>query len=210
VSEILKRGADPAPAGPGKVVPRELITASAQAARIVEEARQEAERILSGAAAAREQAVAEGFRQGFEKGAAEWLAAVRGARERIAELAHQARPEIARLALRVAEKVLRQRIEAQPDAILPMVDEALAVFLAQNPARVTLRVHPADAPTLAARERRWRERHPAIASLAVVPDESVARGGCRIETESGTVDATLATQLGVIERHLLGEGASET
>jgi flagellar biosynthesis/type III secretory pathway protein FliH len=62
---------------------------------------------------------------------------------------------------------------------------------------------------LAAREQRWLERNPAIAELAVVPDEAVSRGGCRIETESGTVDATLGTQLEVIERHLLGEGSRE-
>ena len=43
----------------------------------------------------------------------------------------------------------------------------------------------------------------------VVPDETIGRGGCRLESESGTVDATFATQLDVIERHLLGEGSRE-
>ena len=209
MSEILKKAAPAAGAVSGKVVARELIGASAQAAQVVAEARQEAERILAGAAAAREQAVAEGFQRGFEQGALQWLEAQRGAHERKARLVHEARPEVVRLALRVAEKILRQRIKAQPDAILPMVDEALSVFLAQSPSRVVLRVHPDDVAALASREQHWRERHPASVSFTVVPDEGVGRGGCRIETESGSVDATLETQLAVIERHLLGEGSRE-
>jgi flagellar biosynthesis/type III secretory pathway protein FliH len=211
VSEILRKTQAPPGAGASaaKVLPRELIQASAQAERMIEAARQEAELILVGAAQARQQAVDEGFQQGFDHGASQWAEALRRARERTAELAREARPEVVRLALRVAEKILRQRIELSPEAMLPMVDEALRVFLSESHARVVLRVHPDDAPALQAREQRWRERHPAIASLAVVPDEAVGRGGCRIETESGTVDATLETQLDVIERHLLGEGSRE-
>jgi flagellar biosynthesis/type III secretory pathway protein FliH len=127
----------------------------------------------------------------------------------VAEAARKAQPEIVRLALRVAEKILRQRIEAHPDAIVPMVDEALRAFLAQNQTRVVLRVHPADEKVLAAHRQRWLERNPTIGGIVVVPDEAVGRGGCRLESESGTVDATFETQLDVIERHLLGEGSRE-
>jgi flagellar biosynthesis/type III secretory pathway protein FliH len=90
-----------------------------------------------------------------------------------------------------------------------MVDEALRVFLTQNHSRVILRVHPADENVLAARRQRWLERNPAIGDLAIVADDTVGRGGCRLETEAGTVDATLETQLEVIERHLLGEGSRQ-
>jgi flagellar biosynthesis/type III secretory pathway protein FliH len=109
----------------------------------------------------------------------------------------------------VAEKILRQQIEADPASIVPMVDDALRVFLAQNHARMILRVHPKDESVLAARRQRWLERNPAIGDLAIVADDAVGRGGCRLETEAGTVDATLETQLEVIERHLLGDGSRE-
>ena len=209
MTEIVKKAGDATPNPSGKVVSREVMAASAEAARIVEAARRQAEEIVAAAGRAREEAVASGFRQGFEQGAGQWVEALRAARARVAEAARKAQPEIVRLALRVAEKILRQRIETHPDAIVPMVDEALRVFLAQNHSRVVLRVHPDDAGVLAARQQRWLERNPAIGSLAVVPDEGIGRGGCRIETESGTVDATLETQLEVIERHLLGEGGRE-
>jgi flagellar biosynthesis/type III secretory pathway protein FliH len=209
MSEILKKAGAAAPVASGKIVAREVISASAEAARVLEAVRQEAREILAAAAQARQEAVESGFREGFEQGATQWVEALRIARERVAEAAQHAGPEIVRLALRVAEKILRQRIEADPDSIVPMVDEALRVFLAQNHSRMILRVNPADESLLGAHRQRWLERNPAIGDLAIVPDEAVGRGGCRLETEAGTVDATLETQLEVIQRHLLGEGSRE-
>jgi flagellar biosynthesis/type III secretory pathway protein FliH len=209
MTEILKKAGETAPVAGGKIVVREVMTASGEAARVLAAARREAQEILAGAVQARQEAVESGLRQGFEQGAEQWAEALRLARERVAEAAQHARPEIVRLALRVAEKILRQRIETHPDSIVPMVDEALKVFLAQNHSRVILRVHPADESVLVARRQRWLERNPAIGDLAIVPDDAVGRGGCRLETEAGTVDATLETQLEVIERHLLGEGSRQ-
>ncbi len=209
MTEIVKKAGEAAPGPSGKIVSREVMAASADAARIVEAARRQAEEIVAAAEREREEAVAAGRRQGFEEGAAQWADALRAARVRVAEAARKAQPEIVRLALRVAEKILRQKIEAQPEAIVPMVDEALRAFLAQNQSRVVLRVHPADERVLAAHRQRWLERNPTIGGIVVVPDEAVGRGGCRLESESGTVDATFETQLDVIERHLLGEGRRE-
>jgi type III secretion system HrpE/YscL family protein len=209
MTEILKKGGDPTALSSSKIVSREVLSASAEAARLVEAARREAAEIVAGAERAREEARQSGFREGFEQGAGQWAEALRAARARVAEAARKAQPEIVRLALRVAEKILRQRIEARPDAIVPMVDEALRAFLAQNQTRVVLRVHPDDEKALGAHRQRWLDRNPTIGALVLVPDEAIGRGGCRLESESGTVDATLETQLEVIERHLLGEGSRE-
>ena len=209
MTEIVKKVGEGAPGPSGKIVSREVLAASAEAARIVEAARRQAQEIKAAAERERDEAVASGLRKGYEEGAAQWADALRTARLRVAEAARRAQPEIVRLALRVAEKILRQKIDAQPDAIVPMVDEALRAFLAQNQARVVLRVHPADERVLAAHRQRWLERNPTIGGIVVVPDEAVRRGGCRLESESGTVDATFGTQLEVIERHLLGEGSRE-
>jgi type III secretion system HrpE/YscL family protein len=209
MTEIVKKGGEATSPSSGKIVSREVLSASAEAARIVEAARREAAEIVAAAERTREEARRSGFREGFEQGAGQWAEALRAARAHVAEAAGRAQPEIVRLALRVAEKILRQRIEAHPDAIVPMVDEALRAFLAQNQTRVVLRVHPDDEKALGAHRQRWLERNPTIGALVLVPDEAIGRGGCRLESESGTVDATLETQLEVIERHLLGEGSRE-
>jgi flagellar biosynthesis/type III secretory pathway protein FliH len=39
--------------------------------------------------------------------------------------------------------------------------------------------------------------------IEVLPSEEIARGGCRLETESGVIDATVPTQIDEIRRQLL-------
>jgi flagellar assembly protein FliH len=205
VSEIVKKTALLTPPA-AKVVPREVIAASAEAMQILERAEEEAARIRASAEAVREEARRLGHAQGYEQGAAEWAQAVRTARQSVAAAVEAAKPQIVRMAVRIAEKVLRRKLEADPDSLLPMVDEALRSLSAQNPARVVLRTHPDDKEALETRRQHWLDRNPGLASLQVVADDTFPRGGCRIESDFGMVDARLDTQLAVIERHLLGEG----
>jgi flagellar assembly protein FliH len=146
-----------------------------------------------------------GYRDGYARGAAQWAEAVKSAQASLKAALEGAKPQVVRMALRVAEKVLRRKLETTPDAMLPMVDEALRSLQGQQQTRIVLRIHPADQPVLETRRQHWLERHPGIGSLQIVVDESMSRGGCRIESEFGMVDATVETQIAVIERHLLGE-----
>ena len=203
MTEILKKGA-PAPAP--KVVRREEIAASAEAARILDDAHAEARKILDAAIEAHAESVRQGFEEGYARGAGEWAAAIETARRSVGRAIEQSRHQVARLALRVAEKILRQKVESSPEALVPMVDEALRSLQAQPQSRVVLRAHPDDQPALEARKGRWLARFPGLDSLSVVADDEMPRGGCRIESDFGMVDATIETQLRVIERHLLGEG----
>jgi flagellar biosynthesis/type III secretory pathway protein FliH len=201
VTEIVKKSSEgQAP----KVVTREVMAASAEAMRILEGAQAEAAEVRASVQQAIEDARQAGYAEGYEKGAAEWAEAIRVARASVVAAIEAAKPEIVRMALRVAEKVLRRRLEADPEAVVPMVDEALRSLSAQQQTRVVLRAHPADLAVLERRRQRWLERNPGLSSLQVVADETLSRGGCRIESEFGMVDATIDTQLQVIERHLLG------
>ena len=42
-------------------------------------------------------------------------------------------------------------------------------------------------------------------TIEVVATEEVSRGGCRLETEMGTVDATIPVQIQEVRRQLLDE-----
>jgi flagellar assembly protein FliH len=203
VTEIVKKGKE-APASTPKVVPREEIAASAEARRILEEAETQARSILDAARDAYADSVRKGLEEGYARGAEQWAAAVEAARESVRLAIERSQQQVARLALRVAEKILRQKLETSPEALVPVVDEALRSLQAQPQSRVVLRVHPDDQPVLEPRKARWLARFPGLESLKVVADEELPRGSCRIESDFGTVDATIETQLAVIERHLLG------
>lgn len=193
----------------GKIIDREVIVASDEAKRIIDEARRAAAEIVASSESAREAARKEGHAEGYENGMAEWIGECRKVREALRELVDGSKPELIRLALRVAEKILRQKIEASPESIVPMIEDALKSVRAQQQSRIIMRVHPDDIATLESRKQRWIEKYPSISSLEVRPEETLSRGGCRLETDFGMVDATLETQLRVIERHLLGDRASK-
>ena len=203
MTEIVKKSGEPAKS---KVVPREVIAASAEATRLLETAQAEAAQVRASAEKARSDAMEAGYREGYARGAAQWAEAVKSAQASLQAALERAKPQVVRMALRVAEKVLRRKLETTPEAMLPMVDEALRSLQGQQQTRIVLRIHPADQPVLESRRQHWLDRHPGIGSLQIVVDESMSRGGCRIESEFGMVDATVETQIEVIERHLLGEG----
>lgn len=204
MSKILRRDPDAGATlpGGGKVIDREAVAALGESQRILETARSEAAAILAGAEAAHAEAVERGLAEGREQGLAEWLQKTEELRAAAAATIDQSRPQIVRLALRVAEKILRQRLADDPQAIVPMIDEALRAVRSQK--RVLLYVHPDDVALLEEQRAAWLKKNPTIGTIDLVADDGLDRGGCRIETEFGRIDTTIANQLRVLERHLLG------
>jgi flagellar biosynthesis/type III secretory pathway protein FliH len=206
--KIIKGTGLPAPAprpaaDSGKVIAQEVLLAHDEARRIVEQAQARARAIVEEAqqeAAAVQRAAHEG---GWASGLAEWqeriVAVGEGARAAVAD----ARPQLVQLALRVAEKILRRRLEEQPEAVVPMVEEALEAARGYRGGHLVVRVNPLDVPALEGFRRRLLDRDQRWQSLEVVAEEGMARGGCRIDTDFGTIDASVETQIAAIEQLLL-------
>ena len=206
--KIIKGAALPTPAPrpmaePGKVIEQEVLLAHDEARRIVEQAQARARAIVEEAqqeASAVERAARE---QGWANGLADWQERIVEVGEQGRKAVEEARPQLVQLALRVAEKVLRRRLELQPDAIVPMIEEALEAARGYRGGHLVLRVHPLDVPALEGFRKRLLDRDPRWQSLELVAEEGMARGGCRIDTDFGTIDASVETQLAAIENLLL-------
>ncbi len=113
--------------------------------------------------------------------------------------------EIVRLALAVAEKVVRREIAADPAFVAGLVRRCLARIVRRS--EVRLRVHPADhAKVLAEREAILRESGVGH-ELTVVADPRVGRGGCVVETPDYVVDGTIESQLARAGEAIRGDGA---
>lgn len=93
---------------------------------------------------------------------------------------------IARSAVRLAERVLRGELHARPDHVVRLAEEAVETV--QLSARhLVVHVHPTDLPLVASgAQETLRAR-----GARLVADASIARGGCLIESDLGTVDATI-------------------
>jgi flagellar assembly protein FliH len=190
----------------------------AQAEALVEDAARNAEQLLADAhsraralvedAAARADTIAQEARKGghdagFQAGrdAADremndMLVTMRGllemGRAERHKLIENAEPELVRLALGIAERVLHQQIALDRGVVIEMAKTAIARLIERD--TVTVRVNPADLE----RMREHRDELIAIGdirNLRVVEDQRVDRGGVVVDTEAGTIDARIATQL---------------
>lgn len=163
-------------------------------------ARREAERQREQVHAARQAGYQEGYRDG--------LAALEGFKQhyaaqvtgQVAAIAHSygARLDdlekhlaerITGVVLELARQAVRTELALQPRHIVAVAAEALGVLL-MSARHVTLRLHPDDqalvaegcAEALAARHAR------------LVADPAIERGGCRVESDIGVVDAQVSTR----------------
>ena len=94
--------------------------------------------------------------------------------------------EIIDVSIDLAKAITYRSIEKQPDIIFDVVEKALEqVPILQLPAKILL--NPLDAALIEANQGRslseggWR----------IVSDPSISRGGCKLETGSNDVDATV-------------------
>jgi flagellar assembly protein FliH len=173
-----------------------LADAHARARALVEDAAARADAIAQDA---RAKAHAEGFAAGRERAEREMddmLTTMREllemARAERRKLLEESEPEMVRLALGIAERVLHQQVALDRGVVIEMAKTAIARLIERD--SVTVRVNPADLE----RMREHREELVAVGdirNLRVVEDQRVGRGGVVVETEAGTIDARIGTQL---------------
>jgi flagellar assembly protein FliH len=97
------------------------------------------------------------------------------------------------LAIAIAEKILHRELEIQPEIAVELVRETLD--LAAGSSRLLLRMHPKDVTLLGPHADDVVRAASRCGEVEIAADPSIARGGCVIETQHGTIDARLETQL---------------
>lgn len=112
---------------------------------------------------------------------------------------NQSQQEAVRLGVAIAERLLRRTLEIQPEAILDLIRSALDWSIGTNPLRV--RLHPADAELIASAAQLCDANR----EIEFLPDDSLTRGDCLVETPNGQTDARLHVILQRISDELLAE-----
>ncbi len=192
-----------------------LAEASSAAEALVAQARQRALQLVddaqSGVSEIEANAKELGFNQGIADGRAaaqaemdEMLATMRGliemARVERHKIIQSAEPEIVRLSVAIAERVLNGHIAQQPETVLDMVRSAITRLV--NRETVTVRVNPADIEIMREHREHLMTMND-IDNMRLIEDQRVDRGGVLIETDAGTIDAKVSTQMREVRR-LLG------
>jgi flagellar assembly protein FliH len=96
---------------------------------------------------------------------------------------------LAGIALEIARQVVRSELYRDPALVVAVAQEALSTLL-MSARHITLRLHPEDQALVAAGCAELL----AARQVRLVVDMQIDRGGCRVESDVGLVDASVATR----------------
>jgi flagellar assembly protein FliH len=191
---------------------------------LLEDARRQAREIISGAdkqvETEMDAAHTEGYRMGISEGYDDGVdkvektleALLREGQEEVDQalsgvyaerdrLLGEMEPKVLRLALDVAEKIVGYELEQNDNAFVSLVTAALDTIRCES--RVTLRIN-AERHTGSFRSKaevRLKTEQGGV-EAELISDMAVSPNGCLIETGSGTVDASVETQIEQIAQNM--------
>ncbi|HMO26564.1 MAG TPA: FliH/SctL family protein [Tepidisphaeraceae bacterium] len=210
----------------------------AYARQLIERAQQQSDELLASAAADAEQLKAaahaqglaegrrlgqqQGIEQGRAKGRQEALDAMRdqliqlfnaftGATAEIEgyrqQLVADCQADLVRLALSIADRVARHRGRTDPTVLHANVVDAVRLAVRKSDLRIA--IHPSQHQLLESIIPQLQLQWPELKHVAIVDDDRLAPGGCRVQTVGGEIDADLQTQIECIAAELLPESQAE-
>lgn len=166
---------------------------------LVSRAREEANAIKEAAA-----------KEGYQEGLKEIKSDVEAVRDAIKsfysapqEVYDAIAPDILEISLDIAKKIIKREVSQDDSIILENIKDIMK-GLSKEESKITLNVNPNQAVSL-------KQELPEVAKslglevkLYVVPDESIAEGGCVVTTTNGVIDSTIDSQLAVISEVMKG------
>jgi flagellar assembly protein FliH len=195
-----------------------LADARIEAARLTECAAEigRAEGMAAGEAAGRAEGLAAGATQGREEAmnamteelnsiATGWNEALVGLMASRDAIREEARRDLLRLSLAIAERVLGRLPAHQPSFVADQVSGAIEMLAGSTSLRITL--NPEDVPAV-------EEHLPAVmatirgsedADVSIETDPEIVRGGCVVRAGDGEIDARLDVQMSKIVSGLFPE-----
>lgn len=189
----------------------EQAAAAAHADALIRAARDEAQVLIESArgeadtlrAQAREQGAAEAHTETAterERLAAELQAAYAELNAERERFMREAEPEMLKLSLAVAEKVIGREVSTHPEIVLDLIRRSLKRLKDKSELRV--RVNPDDLQAVREARADLLAAVDGIEKLELADDRRVGRGGCVIESPNGAIDARISTQLHELERSI--------
>lgn len=191
---------------PGRVIRKQSQEAFNEAKQIIEEARRQAEKIKVEAKAllgrVEDQCTAarnKGYAEGREQGLAEVTTMLTKAKQNHEALFQDLECQVVQLVYDISEKIIGRDLHEREAAILDLIRQALHAVMGQ---KIVILVHPADLQMVREHQANLMHVLDASRTIQIRADDKVKPKGCLIETEVGTIDAQLETQLQAIKKAL--------
>jgi flagellar assembly protein FliH len=104
------------------------------------------------------------------------------------------------VAVAIARRVVRRELAHAPEITVDLVREALELAGGHQP--IVVRMNPEDHTALGPRVELVIQQLRLVGQAQIVADPTIASGGCKVETDFGTIDGQVATQLARIAEEL--------
>ena len=115
------------------------------------------------------------------------------------QLDEQVERELVELVISMVRQLVRREIRMEPSHIIGIVRESLSI-LPVSSRHIRVQLHPEDAQLVRSvydmsdKEQGWK----------IIEDPVLARGGCRVITETSQIDATLESRLAAMITRIMG------
>ncbi len=185
---------------------KEIIQKANEDAKQIENEMKEKEtRLLNDA---RKRGYQDGWDEGYKKGVEEVNRLVERVQtildktiERRNQIFVEVEQQIIDLILLVAKKVVKVISESQKDIVLNNVNHALQKLKSKGD--ISIRVNLSDLDMTTKHKEEFIKNFENIGNLKILEDTTVDQGGCVIETDFGSIDARISSQLLEIEEKIL-------
>lgn len=110
-------------------------------------------------------------------------------------------PNILAIAMDIAKKIIKTEVQSDPQILLNTVMDVLRT-LSKNEPKITITVNPIQVQYVKDTLPDELKLMGMEAKLVVLPDENIMEGGCIVQTANGLVDASIESQLEIVQNAL--------
>jgi flagellar assembly protein FliH len=180
-----------------------------EAGRMIAAAREEAAAIRAKATEEGRQAAIEAAQATLRTRLDQQLTTILAALRQATESIHHSRQtwqqhweqHVVKLAGAIAARLCRRELTREPNISLAWIREVLE--MAAGNAQIVLRLNPDDHAGLSTQIQAVARELAGLGEVKVVADPSITAGGCRVDTEFGSLDQQIEQQLARIQEELL-------
>ena len=190
--------------------------AAAEAEKLLKEAKAEAEAILAEAKQSQENITNNAYKTGYEEGHEEGFKEGKAEAERLVDRLHlmiekimdkreqilsETEQQIVDLVLLMTRKVVKVISENQRNVVMSNIVHALRKVKGRGD--VLIHVNMAELALTTEHSKEFLSSVENVKNITIVEDSAVDKGGCIIETDFGSIDARISSQLSELEQKIL-------
>lgn len=190
----------------GRIIGRGVLEAGGVAESILDEAkddashiREEAREILDKVQEEMEAKKKEGYEKGYQEGLQQGMEMLHRVKELRQKLFTDNEKEMVKLTFEIAKKIIGREIAENDKAIMNIIRLAISDAVGD---KITVKVNPKDYANIKKNEKEFLKSIETGKTINFREDEEIQFGGCVVDTEIGTIDAQLDTQLNAIKKAL--------